>query len=290
MPNWRAEAGSLWVFLGPVGSFKSSVLEMVAGHSAIAAGASVSFGGTMSYMPQAAWILQATIRENIVCNETWNESRFNAILHACALEHDVKAMPKGIDTVVAEKGLNLSGGQKQRLALARAAYRHADIYVLDNPVSAIDDHTQQHIWTHLIEGLLCDATVIVASSRCVISCTAIVHMSTNGVVGDPEYVSGWCSATHANDVTPQRYSKPRAHTHEFRSSVAEAPVMSRSSASSVVDAAVCDVRREVSEYEAHASKIEADTGSNSKRIELQHSYASSVGDRGTSCPSITTLL
>lgn len=282
MSSWRAEAGSLWVFLGPVGSFKSSVLEVVAGHSAIAAGASVSVGGTMSYMPQAAWIQQATIRENIVCNETWDESRFNAILHACALEHDVKAMPLGSDTVVAEKGLNLSGGQKQRLALARAAYRRADIYVLDNPVSAIDDQTQQHIWRHLIEGLLCDSTIIVASSRPVISCTAIVHMSTNGVVGDPQYVNGWCSSTPANDAPLRRYSEPRAHPREFRSRVSESPAMScRSSVSSVVDAAVCDVRSEVREYEAHASRIEADSGSSSKRIELQHSYASSVIDRGT---------
>lgn len=76
MAKWRAEAGSLWVFMGPVGAFKSTILEMLAGHGGIPAGASVSFGGRMSYMPQAAWIQQATIKENIVCNEAWNEDRF----------------------------------------------------------------------------------------------------------------------------------------------------------------------------------------------------------------------
>jgi hypothetical protein len=74
--KWRADAGSLWVFLGPVGAFKSTILEKLAGHGDIPAGASVSFGGRMSYMPQAVWIQQATIKENIVCNEAWDEDRY----------------------------------------------------------------------------------------------------------------------------------------------------------------------------------------------------------------------
>jgi ABC-type molybdenum transport system ATPase subunit/photorepair protein PhrA len=78
LPHWSVEAGSLWVLLGPVGSFKTSILDILAGHGAVAAGASVCIGGTMSYAPQAPWIQQATIKENIVCSEVWNPSRYVA--------------------------------------------------------------------------------------------------------------------------------------------------------------------------------------------------------------------
>ena len=131
----------------------------------------MKIGGRMSYAPQTAWLLQTSIRDNIVCCEPWDEARYKAVVHACALEQDFKNMMKGDLTPIAEKGISLSGGQKQRVGLARAAYRRADIYLLDNPISALDDQTQEHIWTHLLEGLLQHATIIVGSSRPVISCT-----------------------------------------------------------------------------------------------------------------------
>lgn len=242
--KWRAEAGSLWVLLGPVGSFKSTILEILAGHASVAGSAAVRFGGTMSYAPQLHWIQQTTIKDNIICFEPWNERRYKAVLHACALEHDLKTMPMHDQTIVAEKGLNLSGGQKQRLALARAVYREADIYLLDNPLSAIDDQTQEHIWKHLIEGLLQNATVVVASSRPVVSCTAVLHLSPEGLLRQPEIVQGWCSAVHASEAAPRRYSKSSFSAPEpspFPPSHQQTPHNVSLSRKSAVDAAVGDV-------------------------------------------------
>jgi len=220
--NWKAEQGSLWVLQGPVGSFKSTILECIAGHGVIAPGARVRVGGSMSYAPQVPWLQQTSIKHNILCNEAWNEARYKAVLHACALEHDLKAMPMGDDTPVAEKGLSLSGGQRQRVALARCAYREADTYVLDNPISAIDGQTQEHIWTHLIEGLLRDSTVIVASSRAVISCTAIMRLSPNGLVDEAQVFGGWCSPSLTQlqppHPLPPRYLKSRTAASDSPSS------------------------------------------------------------------------
>jgi ABC-type transport system involved in cytochrome bd biosynthesis fused ATPase/permease subunit len=109
--------------------------NFTAGHRHFVRTAHVRFRGAMSYAPQVPWLMQATIKDNIVCCESWDEARFKAVVRACALEQDFQQMPLGADTLVAEKGISLSGGQKQRVALARAAYRQADIYLLDNPIS-----------------------------------------------------------------------------------------------------------------------------------------------------------
>jgi ABC-type multidrug transport system fused ATPase/permease subunit len=283
LPHWRVEAGSLWVLLGPVGSFKSSILDILAGHGNVADGASVRIGGTMSYAPQVAWIQQATIKSNIVCSEDWNQSRYQAVLHACALEHDLTSMPMRDETIVAEKGLNLSGGQRQRLALARAVYREADIYLLDNPVSAIDDQTQEHIWKHLIEGLLRDSTVIVASSRPVISCSAILHLSPEGLLRAAEIVEGWSSAVHSGKGLPHRYSKSKSSSNaqELHSSFSAADSLPSSSPrelaptsrshglnSAFVENAVCDVSEDVKEYETFAAKCAVEPHSRKSVAEL----------------------
>ena len=211
--------------------------------------------------------------------------RYQAVLHACALDHDLKAMPMRDDNVVAEKGLNLSGGQRQRLALARAVYRDADIYLLDNPVSAIDDQTQEHIWKHLIEGLLQDATVIVASSRPVISCTAILHLSPEGLLRDAEMVEGWSSAVHSGsgEGLPHRYSKCKSSSNaqELPSSVSAVDSPSFSPPhqlaptsrslrlnSAFVENAAGDVSEDVREYEAFAAKCAVEPHSRKSVAEL----------------------
>ncbi len=78
------------------------------------------------------------------------------MIDACALEPDLKALPQGDETEIGEKGINLSGGQKQRVSLARAAYMNADVYLLDDPLSAVDSHVGKHIFEKLIsnKGLL----------------------------------------------------------------------------------------------------------------------------------------
>ena len=77
---------------------------------------------------------------------------YNQVVSACALEPDLQTLPKGDETEIGEKGINLSGGQKQRVSLARAAYLNADIYLLDDPLSAVDAHVGKHIFEHLISN------------------------------------------------------------------------------------------------------------------------------------------
>jgi len=203
---------------------------------------------------QQPWMQQATIKDNIVCCEPWNEERYKQVIFACALTTDLSIMPLGDATPVAEKGISLSGGQRQRVALARAVYRIADIYLLDNPISALDDQTQEHVWTHLFEGLLQCATVIVGSSRPVISCTAVLHLSTHGVSEGESGVTTFNGPVVARSSAkvPSRYSK----TSQSSSPSASADFESSVKFSDVAAKVVPDVTVQIA---PHSPKMEPAT-------------------------------
>lgn len=255
----RINPGSLVVFQGPVKSFKSTIINTLAGHYPIPDSSSVRVGGSVSYAPQSPWMCQTTIEDNIVSSEPHDEARYKEILQACALNQDLSIMPLGDKTPVAEKGISLSGGQRQRVALARAVYRRADIYLLDNPISALDDATQEYIWNNLIEGVLKHATVIVASSRSVPSCSSIVHLSVKGVEGEPVEVGGWVSAPIAKSVPPRYSVQPsssdlsaRRPSTSTRQSV-DVPVTRSSVGKSLEDHAMQDVDKEVLLFEEYVA-------------------------------------
>ncbi|KAF8932761.1 hypothetical protein BGZ58_006839, partial [Dissophora ornata] len=147
--------GYLVAVVGRVGQGKSSLLSAIIGEMYKSQGY-VKTIGRIAYVPQQAWILNATLRENILFGKEFDHDRYYRILHACGLEPDVEMLPAGDSTEIGERGINLSGGQKQRVSLARAAYDDADIYLLDDPLSAVDAHVDSHLWTNLIgpEGLL----------------------------------------------------------------------------------------------------------------------------------------
>jgi ABC-type multidrug transport system fused ATPase/permease subunit len=126
--------GSLVILQGPVKSFKSTILKTLAGHVSLLESETVRIGGTVSYAPQTPWMCQTTIQDNIISFEPLDQHRYSEVLRACALTQELAAMPLGDQTPIAEKGISLSGGQRQSVALARAAYRKADIYFLDNPI------------------------------------------------------------------------------------------------------------------------------------------------------------
>lgn len=94
----------------------------------------VEIDGRIAYVPQEAWILNATIRDNILLNKKYDEKKYKKVLDTCALQLDMAMFAAGDLTEVGEKGINLSGGQKQRISLARAVYSNSDIYLLDNPL------------------------------------------------------------------------------------------------------------------------------------------------------------
>ncbi|KAF9308629.1 Multidrug resistance-associated protein 1 [Podila horticola] len=145
----------LTAVVGRVGQGKSSLLSAIIGDMYKCHG-QVQISGKIAYVPQQAWIINATLKNNILFGNEYEDDRYKLILSACGLTPDIAMLPGGDQTEIGERGINLSGGQKQRVSLARAAYADADIYLLDDPLSALDAHVGRHVWDNLIgpEGLL----------------------------------------------------------------------------------------------------------------------------------------
>uniref|UniRef100_A0A672T5Q6 ABC-type glutathione-S-conjugate transporter n=1 Tax=Sinocyclocheilus grahami TaxID=75366 RepID=A0A672T5Q6_SINGR len=160
----RVPCGSLVAVVGHVGSGKSSLLSAMLGETEKRSGA-VSVKGSSAYVPQQAWIQNASLQDNILFGREKKESWYQRVLEACALLPDLDNLPAGDTTEIGEKGLNLSGGQKQRVSLARAVYRKADVYLLDDPLSAVDAHVGQHIFNKVIgpRGILRDKTRVLVT-------------------------------------------------------------------------------------------------------------------------------
>ncbi|XP_075154249.1 red dog mine [Haematobia irritans] len=151
--NVEIKDNTLAAIVGPVGSGKSTFLNVLLGEVAIDSG-EVLVNGKVSYCSQEPWIFEGTIRDNVVFVEDFNERRYKRVLKVCALERDLELLPRGDLTIVGERGVSLSGGQKARINLARAVYRKADIYLLDDPLSAVDTHVGRHIFERCINDFL----------------------------------------------------------------------------------------------------------------------------------------
>lgn len=147
--NMEAKKGSLVAIVGSVGSGKSSIFSAFLGEMERISGV-VNTNGTIAYVSQQAWIQNATLKENILFGKPYNKAIYDKVVEACALKPDFDMLPAGDSTEIGEKGINLSGGQKQRVSLARAAYNDADIYFLDDPLSAVDSHVGKHIFEKVL--------------------------------------------------------------------------------------------------------------------------------------------
>ncbi|KAG6521811.1 hypothetical protein ZIOFF_018944 [Zingiber officinale] len=145
---------------GTVGSGKTSFLASVLGEIARTSGGRVNVSGSRAYVPQTAWIQTGTVQENILFGKEMDRRWYHEVLKACSLERDIELWDDGDLTVVGERGINLSGGQKQRIQLARAIYNNSDIYLLDDPFSAVDAHTGAHLFKECFLTLLSSKTVI----------------------------------------------------------------------------------------------------------------------------------
>ncbi|XP_063760007.1 multidrug resistance-associated protein 1-like [Eleginops maclovinus] len=162
--NMKVKTGSLVAVVGHVASGKSSLLSAMLGEMERRSGF-VSVKGSVAYVPQQAWIQNASLKDNILFGGERKESWYHRVLEACALLPDLDILPAGEITEIGEKGMNLSGGQKQRVSLARAVYRKSDVYLLDDPLSAVDAHVGQHIFDQVIgpRGLLKDKTRVLVT-------------------------------------------------------------------------------------------------------------------------------
>jgi ATP-binding cassette, subfamily C (CFTR/MRP), member 1 len=147
--NMRVKKGNLTAVVGPVGCGKTSLISALLGEMEKTRG-TVNVDGRIAYVPQQAWIQNATLQDNITFGRPFNKRFYQQVIEACALTADLAMLPGGDQTEIGEKGINLSGGQKQRVSVARAVYSGAEVFIFDDPLSAVDSHVGKHIFDNVI--------------------------------------------------------------------------------------------------------------------------------------------
>ncbi|XP_038137298.1 multidrug resistance-associated protein 5 [Cyprinodon tularosa] len=157
--NLQIKRGSLVGICGSVGSGKSSLLSALLGQMTLVEGRVAACGG-FAYVSQHAWILNDSLKENILFGNEFDSDRYGAVLEACCLLQDLAELPYGDMTEIGERGANLSGGQRQRVSLARALYSERPILLLDDPLSAVDACVGSHIFSRAIRGVAKGKTVL----------------------------------------------------------------------------------------------------------------------------------
>ncbi|XP_038632461.1 canalicular multispecific organic anion transporter 2 isoform X3 [Scyliorhinus canicula] len=178
--------GSLVAVVGHVGCGKSSLVSALLGELEKLEGR-VAIQGSVAYVPQQAWIRNASLKDNIIFEEPLSQHKYQQVLDACALITDLNVLPGGDQTEIGEKGINLSGGQKQRVSLARAVYSDTDVYLLDDPLSAVDAHVAKHIFDKVIgpDGMLKEKTrVLVTHGISFLPQTDQIVVLVNGKVSE----------------------------------------------------------------------------------------------------------
>ena len=147
--NLSLMKGTLTAVVGSVGAGKSSLISTLLGELEKDSG-TITMVGNVAFVPQQPWIQNSTLKKNIVFGAGEDEEMYENVIKDCALQQDLEILSAGDATEIGEKGINLSGGQKQRVSLARAVFRKADVYPLDDPLSAVDSHVGKHIFDHVV--------------------------------------------------------------------------------------------------------------------------------------------
>ena len=187
----RFHPGRLNIVAGPTGSGKTSLLMALLGEMTLLNGSVFLPGGqsreelrpnpetglteSIAYCAQQAWLVNDTIKENILFASPWDEGRYKSVIAACALERDLEILDAGDSTLVGEKGITLSGGQKQRISLARALYCNSRHILLDDCLSAVDSHTAKHIFEHCVMGPLMLARTCILVTHNITLCVPQSH-------------------------------------------------------------------------------------------------------------------
>lgn len=238
--NLHIKPKSFVAVIGPVAGGKSSLLASILGEMHRISGRfNVCKSMTMAYVPQQAWIQNMTVRDNILFGQPYNETRFKRVLSDCSLQADLDMLPGGDMAEIGEKGINLSGGQKQRVSLARACYSNSDIYLIDDPLSALDSHVAKHVFDKVLSsssGLLRNKTRVLATNSLFVlpHVDHIVVLDEGRIVESGSYKElmakehGYLaetmrlhSGTHENDQ-----EKPAQSTEEGTSSLEQPAILS----------------------------------------------------------------
>ncbi|CAG2112465.1 unnamed protein product, partial [Medioppia subpectinata] len=216
-----------------VGSGKSSLLSALLGEMECVSGrVNIRCGANIAYVPQLAWIQNATLKDNIVFGHPLDAKLYNRVLKACALKQDLLTLSAGDQTEIGEKGINLSGGQKQRVSLARAVYSDADLYLLDDPLSAVDSHVGKHIMDEVLDsktGLLRNKTRILVTNQLFVlpnvDLIVVLKEGKIGSIGTYEQLILTATTTrrrrHSSDAAPQHRPDPQYRVELIRQIVTD---------------------------------------------------------------------
>ena len=229
--NINIKTGSLNALVGKVGAGKSSLLLSLTGEMPTLIG-DLRYRGTIAYVEQEPTIFAGTIREGILFGRPYDAEFYQKVIKCCNLESDLKLFPNGDLSEVGERGNNLSGGQKARLALARAVYSNADIYLLDDPLSAVDTKVAKSLYNDAIKGLLGDKTVILATHQIhfVKDLENIMIIDDGKIVANGSYRHLKEKYADINKVFPPDHHKDEEQPEEENAKTVAAPLRKMSAA------------------------------------------------------------
>ncbi|KAL0132723.1 hypothetical protein PUN28_000454 [Cardiocondyla obscurior] len=162
--NVQFKEKKLYAIVGPVGAGKSSFLQAILGELKSSQG-QIHVNGKISYASQEPWLFGGTVQNNILFGQPYDKNKYRNIVNVCALAKDFEQLPYGDKTLVGDRGTVLSGGQRARINLARAVYRDADIYLFDDPLSAVDTHVGRHLFNECINNYLQNKTRILVTHQ-----------------------------------------------------------------------------------------------------------------------------
>ncbi|KAG1673328.1 Multidrug resistance-associated protein 4 [Nymphon striatum] len=162
--SFELNPGDYLCVIGEVGSGKTSLLKTILKEMVVNDGV-IKVRGTIAYACQQSWIFSDTLKNNILFGSKFDHERYKNIIKACCLSMDICQMPDGDETIVGERGIKLSGGQRARVSLARALYYDADIYLLDDPLSAVDAEVGNHLYSQCIQGYLANKITILVTHQ-----------------------------------------------------------------------------------------------------------------------------
>lgn len=166
--SFKVYHGELVAVVGKVGSGKSSIIQALIENLHLiktSETSRVAVSGQVAYVSQEAWIQNASIKKNIIFGSQENQQKYDQVIKVCQLSADLEILPGGDQTEIGEKGINLSGGQKTRVSIARAVYSDADIYLLDDPLSAVDAHVGAAIFNQCFKSYLSGKTILLVTNN-----------------------------------------------------------------------------------------------------------------------------